>query len=146
MKKLIIIIALLGFSYLNSEAVAPIKYTRMWDQKCNGGYYAFKEDGGVDSHGIHNIIIWCTCDACGMCPTKMVAFNQGGELDPTDLTAYEQLFQNSDASIGLGNDSGTLSLNFQVTDENFLRHYTVTWTLNLDGFYVQTIDRIDIQN
>lgn len=143
MKKLIIILALLGFTFSQSEA--RVRYKRMWDSGCNGEYYAFKENGGVDQFGDRWWIIWCTCDASGTCPTSMVAYNGGGELDNTDLAAYEQLFHGSDASIGLGNESGSISANFQVSGESFYRHYIVTWVLN-NGYYEQTIDRTDIEN
>ncbi len=143
MKKIIVTLVLIAFAYSQSDAA--IRYRRMWDKTCNGGYYAFKQDMGVNQLGEREIVIWCTCDACGTCPTRMVAFNGGGELDDTDLTAYEQLFQSSDASIGLGNESGSITANFQVAGESFYRHYIVTWVLN-NGYYEQTIDRTDIEN
>lgn len=90
----------------------------MWDSNCNGGYYAFKENGGVDQNGDRWWIIWCVCDACETCPKRLLAYNEGGELDGTDLNAYEQLLQGSDASIGLGNNSGSISVNFQVSGES----------------------------
>lgn len=116
-----------------------VKVKRIWDTDCNGNFGSYEIPG--DPVMGTPTIIRCTCDhvACGTCPTVAA----GIQLDPTDNMVFNQLFDDSDQAIANGQSSGSITINYQVAGEEFVRVYKVEWILNALNQYEQTVTRTD---
>ena len=143
MKKIILFL-FLSFTFYFSNA-AIIICRSYPENDCNGNFSSCRNEDYNWVTGDWTITITCTCSAfCGVYPQYSIGGGGDHDRDPTDITAAEYLFGLADGAIAQSTSSGSVSANYQADGENFVRHYTASWLLNVvTHTYEMSLDRDD---
>ncbi|MCC6720787.1 MAG: hypothetical protein IT243_01185 [Bacteroidia bacterium] len=142
MKKTIILSLFLVFLFLTSNAKTIIFRYYPINQSCEG-FSSTITDYTLANGDILRVIN-CECSStCEVCPSSIAPGGDPGNLDENDILAANSLFSQADVEINQGTNSGSITLNVQVSGENFVRHYTATWSINSSNQVEMTLDRND---
>lgn len=133
MKKIIFILLLACFSYIELKA---IEVERVYDKNANGCF-----DFELIWYGSDWVMIYCPAGT-GVCPTSVNPSTGNPTLDMNTNNAADQLFQHADQQINAGNDIGNHSITIWVSGEPTPRIYSISWYLMENDFYKQTVTRV----
>ncbi len=132
------------FTMLLCVALKSYCYPIFQMTKHGGGIFGYRDvDATVseNSNGTHGWVITCSGRGFAKCIAPPGVY--GGVGDANDYEASLSLLEHADSEMNNRILTGSYVMNIQVSSEQSLRVYTVTWNCDEAGNGTIVVDRVD---